>query len=106
MLWNKKPGRKPSDADKPNDLRMALITLALWTDGTPDGSDLGRAIFGPAGAPGVGVAVALRMIENADRAMLAEALTQAPEGVGPAALIGLARLCRILENAATKAATD
>ena len=62
--------------------------------------------FWPCGCARVGVAVALRMIENADRAMLAEALTQAPKGVGPAALIGLAQLCRILENAATKAATD
>ena len=38
MLWNKKPGRKPSDADKPNDLRMASTTLALWTRmGRPTG---------------------------------------------------------------------
>jgi hypothetical protein len=102
MFWNRKPERKPSDADigKPNDLRMSLMALALWTDAVPDGTDRG-AIFGPAGAPGVGVCVALRMIENADRAMLADALRQAPEGVSPAALIGLARLCRILEKAAT-----
>ena len=71
-----------------NDLRIALTVIALWNDATPNE------------APGVAVTTALRLIADADRAKLADTLRQAPEGVTPAALIGLARLSRILIDAA------